>query len=736
MIGVAIVLAWGIRLDSQIAAKFEGQRWHLPAQVFSRSLALYPEAPVSHAQVVAELKLLGYRKVSNPRQVGEFSASSDKIDVWRRPFQHPRGWQEQQRFMLHFDSFGVSQVQRHSDGRNLAVAYIEPVLLDRMVTQDREDRVFVSGSQIPQTLIDALLLIEDRNFYDHHGVNPVAIVRAAMVNLKAGRAVQGGSTITQQLAKNFFLSSERSLWRKAREAYMALIIDFRYSKEAILEAYLNEVYMGQDGARGVHGMGLAAQFYFGRPLAELTLPQQALLVALIKGPSYYNPWRFEERAAQRRDLVLRVLLEQENINTEQYKLAVNQPLQLRDRKRRVRQQLPSFFALVRGELKQRYGNRLANATGIKVYTTLDPLAQQAAEKAVKSEMTNLIKRSGKSKLQVGMVVSDRYQGGVAAMVGDTQPGFKGFNRAMDIRRPIGSLVKPFVYATALSKPADYNLVTPLKDEPITLANGQGQTWQPKNVDKQFRGRVPLQEALVGSLNVPTVNLGMAVGLPSVAATLEQSGWQESISRYPSMLLGAVNGSPLMATQLFHTLADSGRYRPLTSVTAVLDSEDRLIEADKRRGSQAINPEAAYLVQHALTQVVERGTAKSLGAQFPGVVLAGKTGTSNDNRDSWYAGFDQRNVASVWVGLDDNGKTGLYGSSGALSVYRAFLKQRAPMSLRLIPPQDIVQGYFDPSTGMAQNADCLDVVASPALRDSWQPGKECSRGAKSWWQKLF
>ncbi|WP_095497297.1 penicillin-binding protein 1B [Paraferrimonas haliotis] len=735
LIGVAILVAWGIYLDSQIAQKFSGQQWHLPAQVFSRSLALYPDAPVSHGQTIAELNMLGYRKVANPRRVGEYSASQDKVEVWRRGFQNANGWQHEQRLLISFDARGVAEVQRLSDNRQLAIAYLEPVLLDRMVTQDREDRVFVPRERIPQPLVEALLLIEDRDFYQHHGVNPSAIARAAVVNVKAGRTVQGGSTITQQLAKNFFLSSERSLWRKVREAYMALIIDFRYSKEAILEAYLNEVYMGQDRARGVHGMGLAAQFYFGRPLTELTTSQQALLIALIKGPSYYNPWRYGERAASRRDLVLRVLLEHDKLTTEEYKLAVNQPLQLRDRDRRVRQSLPAFFSLVRQELSARYGNRLANASGIKVYTTLDPLAQKAAEQAVVAEMARIKARTKKSDLQVGMVVTDRYQGGVAAMIGDANPNFAGFNRALDIRRPIGSLVKPFVYATALSNPS-YNLATPLKDEAISLSNGQGKTWQPKNVDKQFKGQVPLLDALVGSRNVPTVNLGMEVGLNSVAATLHQSGWRQDVSIYPSMLLGAIDGSPMMAAQIFHTLADGGRYRPLTSITAVLDNDNQLIEADHRRATQAIDPQTAYLVEYALKEVVKRGTAKALGANFPSYVLAGKTGTSNDNRDSWFAGYDQNNVAAVWVGLDNNDTTGLYGSSGAMGVYQSFLKNRRPMSLRSTPPQGIVTGYFDPATGQAQQKECNATIARPAMKSSWQPTANCSHGSKSWWNSLF
>ncbi|PKH56458.1 penicillin-binding protein 1B [Shewanella sp. Choline-02u-19] len=733
VIGAVAVAAYGIYLDQIIARKFEGQKWHLPAQVFSRSMALYPGAAVSHGQLMSELKLLGYRKVANPRQVGEFSASKTKIDLWRRPFLHPQGDQAEQRVMLTFDSNGVSSVTRSSDKRHLAVFHLEPVLLDRMITGDGEDRLFVTKAKMPHSIIDALILVEDRSFYEHHGVNPFAIVRAAMVNISAGRTVQGGSTLTQQLAKNFFLSSERSIIRKLREALMAIIIDFRYQKDEILEAYLNEVYMGQDKSRGVHGMGLASQFYFGRPIAELTMPQQAFLVAVIKGPSYYNPWRYPERAQKRRDLVLRLLMEAGELNVTQYEAAVESPLGLRKSNKPVHQKLPAFFAVVRHELATRYGDALLQQSGIKVYTTLDPMAQEAAEKAVKQTLEQLGKNN--KSLQVGMVLTDKYSAGIAAMVGDKVPSYQGFNRAVEIRRPIGSLIKPFVYATALNQPDKYTLATPLKDQAITLKNGQGKTWSPQNVDKKFRGQVPLLTAFKKSMNVPTVNLGMAIGVAGVATTLDRAGWKDKIPEYPSMLLGAVNGSPLMVAQVFQTIADNGRYRHLNSVTTVLDANNQPLVASRPNATQAIPAASNYLVKYAMTQVVEAGTAKRLGNAFPRTTLAGKTGTSNDSRDSWFAGFDERNVAAIWVGRDDNGKTNLYGSSGAMAVYQAFLKNRPPLSLRMAPVDGVVQGYFERDTGVAKEADCGNVMRVPALRESYQPAANCGEPLP-WWKKLI
>ncbi|WP_163936883.1 penicillin-binding protein 1B [Paraferrimonas sp. SM1919] len=727
---------WAIYLDGQIAKKFEGQKWHLPAQVFGRALPLFPDAAVSIGQVIEELKLLGYRKVANPSQVGEFSASASRVDVWRRGFLHPDGWMSENRFMVSFGNYGVERVSRHSDGREMAINYLEPMLLDRMITAGTEDRVFVPMAQIPKTLQEALILVEDRSFYDHWGVNPMAIIRALWVNVNAGRAVQGGSTITQQLAKNFFLTSERSLWRKAREAFMSLIIDARYSKTEILEAYLNELYMGQDKARGVHGMGLAAQHYFGRPLPELTLSQQALLIAIIKGPSYYNPWRYPQRARERRDLVLKIMYQAKAIGKQQYIQAIESSMGLRKSKKLARQQLPAFFSHVQRELKQRYGGRLAQSSGLKVYTSLDPLAQHHAEAAVVEQMRQLAKRTKNNNLQIGMVVTDKYQNGIAAMVGDKDVDYAGFNRALDIRRPIGSLVKPFIYLTALSKPAQYNLSTPLANNPLEFVGPKGQIWAPKNYDESFGGVMPLQEGLVTSMNLPTVNLGMELGLDTVIATLKQAGWNEQLEEVPAILLGAVNGSPLMVAQMYHTIANKGVYQQLRSVVAVLDNDDNLLEVSRDNPNQIFLEGANYLVEQALHQVVERGTAQRLGRSQPYAVLAGKTGTSNDSRDSWFVGYDERNVAAIWVGRDDNDTTSLFGSSGAMTIYQDFLQRRAPMSLLLAVPDTVIEGHFDPTNGQAMDKDCRNTVAYPALAEAYLPSDDCDMKAGSWFRKLF
>ncbi len=713
---------YGIYLDGQIARQFDGQRWHLPAQIFARPMALYPDAPVTHNQLRQELLLLGYRNTGRAQGQGEFAVANNRIEIHRRPFDGPEGHQPAIKVLVSFVDNRVSKVQRSQDGRELGYLQLEPLLLDRLLTGEREDRIFVAASEIPPTLIEALLRTEDQDFYRHMGVSVSGIARAAVVNLRAGRTVQGGSTLTQQLAKNFFLTRERTFGRKINEALMALIIDARYSKDEILETYLNEVYMGQDGAIGVHGVGLAAWHYFGRPIGELDLAQQALLVALIKGPSYYNPWRYPERAQQRRDLVLSLLAESGVLALDRYQDWVSTPLNLRDPSWRQRHHMPAYRTLIQRELSQNYGAQMSAQSGLKVYTTLDPLAQQAAEKALAEGMPVLMTQRQDSDLQAAMVVVDRYHGGVLALVGDRDPTFRGFNRALDAQRPIGSLAKPLLFVTALSQPHQFHLMTALQDQPIRLRNGS-QQWQPQNVDKKFRGQVSLQQTLIDSLNVPVVNMGMSLGMEAYHHTLHAAGWQGALNANPSVFLGSMDASPYQVAQLYQTLADGGRYRPLYSISHVIDGQNQPLPQQRLNSEQRLPPNAVWLTNYLMTKVVRQGTAKRLGAHYPQLQLAGKTGTSSDGRDAWYAGFDDRDVVVTWVGRDNNSAAGLYGGSAALPLYQRYLAVREPLSLILTRPHDIVDGFYA-HNGEAVVPGCMGAVQVPIDRASQVTPRGC------------
>ena len=486
---VALVLIYGIYLDGTVARKMTAQRDQIPAQIYAKPMELYPGKAISKKRLLEELAMLNYRRVSNPRSPGEYSVSSHKVDLYRRAFDFAQGHEAAQRVMLTFNSNRLSKLNGLPGNAPMAHLPIEPQVLQRLTSADAEDRIFVPREQTPELLIDTLLLVEDRNFYHHSGVAPLAIARALWVNLQAGRTVQGGSTLTQQLAKNVFLTSERSLWRKIKEAYLALIIDFRYSKDEIIEAYINEVFLGQNHALSVHGFALASQFYFARPLDELTTDQIALLVSLVKGASYYNPFRHPKRALKRRDMVLRLLVNNNLIDANEYRQAIRRPLGVLKTGRNAN--IPGFISVVRNELNRRYGDALTDSSGLQIFTTLDLHSQRSAEKAVKKRLAALEKSRKITKLEAAVVVADRHNGEIRALVGGRKSGFAGFNRALNAHRPIGSLIKPLIYLTALEQSPKYQLATSLEDKPITLKSDEGKRWQPKNYDKQFRQQVPL-----------------------------------------------------------------------------------------------------------------------------------------------------------------------------------------------------------------------------------------------------
>lgn len=702
---------FGIYLDSQVRERFDGQKWALPALVYSRPLELFPDQRLSHDQMVRELQLLNYRKVASPSRPGEYSVGSNRIEIHRRSFNFSDGAEDARRILLTFSGQRLQRMQNPANGRELGYARMDPVLLDRLNVEEREDRLLVRLDQVPELLKTALITVEDRDFYEHDGVSPMAILRALVVNIKAGRTVQGGSTLTQQLAKNFFLTQDRSLWRKAQEAYMALIIDFRYEKDEILEAYFNEVYLGQNGGQGVYGFGLASYFYFGVPLNELNPDQIALMVALVKGPSYYDPWRNTERAQSRRDLVLRLLANDGHIDRATYEQASNTPLQLIERGQMGYGRTPAFMGMLRQELQDRFGADFLHRNGIKIFSSLDPIAQHSAEQAISEQLKQLRINTKKSDLEAAMVVTNWRKGEVSAVVGGADPSFAGFNRALAARRPIGSLIKPPIYAEALAN--GFTLGSAIKDQPISLRSAGGQVWKPQNYDRRFRGQVMLVDALSKSLNVPTVNLGMAVGLDKVIEGLKRMGVRQPIPAYPSLLLGTLELTPLEVNQLYLTLANQGLYQPLTSIRAIQDDQGELLYQHNAKATQVLAPEAGYLALYAMTRVVGGGTAAHLAARFPNRVMAGKTGSTNDLRDAWYAGLDNEELASVWIGRDNNGVTGLTGASGALRVYSRYLDSRGIDSLQLTPPAGIDQVNFAYSDGMPADPRCEQTRLLPA-----------------------
>ncbi|HHO3378558.1 TPA: bifunctional glycosyl transferase/transpeptidase [Morganella morganii] len=743
---MAILLGiYGVYLAGKISDRLDGKVWDLPAAVYGRTVNLEPGMDYSLNEMVKLLEGMQYRKVTKITRAGEFSVTGNTIQMLRRPFDFPDSKEGQINARLTFGSSGLEKIENVDNGREFGFFRLDPKLITMLQSANGEQRLFLARSGFPDELIKALLVTEDRNFYEHDGISITSIGRALLANLTAGRAVQGGSTLTQQLVKNLFLSNERTLVRKANEAYMALIMDYRYDKDRILELYLNEVYLGQSGDEQIRGFPLASLYYFGRPVDELSLDQVALLVGMVKGASVYNPWRNPKNALERRNVVLKLLQTQGGvIDQEMYDVLSARPLGVKEKSGVITPQ-PAFMQLVRQELREKLGDKVDDLSGVKIFTTLDPVSQDAAENAVEEGVKAIRAERKKPELEGAMVVVDRISGEVRAMVGGSQPQFAGFNRAMAAERSIGSLAKPMTYLTALGIPDTYRLNTWLDDQPLTInVPGGGGTWSPRNDSKTFSGRVMLVDALARSINVPTVNLGMAVGLDAVADTFVRLGAPaKNIQKVPAMLLGAVNLTPLQVSQLFQTIGSGGNRATLSALRSVIAEDGTVIYQSFPQAQRAVAPQAAYMTLYGMQQVVERGTAaRRLGSKFGKYHLAGKTGTTNLMRDSWFVGIDGKEVTVSWMGLDDNSPSGLYGGSGALVLYGRYLDNQPPLALNLTPPEDIAE--------MSVNADgnfvCNGVgvtralpvwtTDAQALCGQQAPAQQQGEEAPGWLKEMF
>lgn len=683
---------YAVYLDGKIRTKMNGQVWQLPAEVYARIESIKIEENLTLEQTKTALLDNGYRQVSQIVAPGDFKLEGNNIVVLRRAFPFPESPEAQRVLRLRFQNDKLTYIEDLGAQRLVEEFRLDPKLIAMLHSESDEERQALKLQQYPYFLIQALLLTEDKRFYQHDGISPMGIVRALVANYQAGRTVQGASTLTQQLVKNLFLSSEKSLSRKINEALMSLILDARYDKNRILETYLNEIYLGQNGSYQVHGFALASQFYFGRPIQEITPSQMALLVGMVKGPSLYNPWRHPEAALERRNVVLKLLQENHAISQSDYEFLVKQPLGVKEKGTIYRQQ-PAFMQALNLDLKNEFGeNRSALLSGAKIFTTLDRKQQRSAEQAVINGLEDLENSDKKIKgLQAAIVVSEYRTGKVRAIVGDRLTQYAGFNRAIQTKRQIGSLVKPSIYAIALSDPKNFRLNTPIDNKPITIQVKGSAPWSPKNYDKRFSGSVMLMDALVRSLNIPTVNIGMKFGLRKVIAKQKEMGWDKAdIPVYPSMLLGSYSISPYDVTKSYQVLANNGLKVPLTTIESITGFDGKpLYQRNIGEVSKQVLPEEATTqTLYAMQQVVERGTARSLQSEFADLRLAGKTGTTNNARDTWFVGIDGENVATVWLGKDNNADTHLTGSSGALYVYKEYIRRTLPPKFSLPKVKDI------------------------------------------------
>jgi len=718
-------------LDFQVYRQFEGKRWSLPARVYARPLELYAGLSLRPAQFTNELRALGYRFVSTPRRAGEVSRDGNRYQLITRPFTFWDGRERSQTLRVTFSGQQVTRLQDDRNGADVALARLEPLEIGSVHTARQEDRILLQLSEVPDTLTEALIAIEDRSFYQHSGVSPRAIARAFWVNVRSGEVVQGGSTLTQQLVKNYFLTNVRSLWRKVNEALTALLLERRYTKDEILEAYLNEIYLAQDGQRAIHGFGLGSLFFFQRPIEELSTAQLALLVGMVKGPSYYDPRRHPERAKQRRDLVLRVMYEQTLIDQAEYQKSRNEPLGLVGAVAGTSKQFPAFVDLVRRQLRRDYREEDLVSEGLKIFTTLDPQVQWALQKSLDERVQPLLKEH--PEMQGAGLVTHSANGEVLALAGGRQAGFAGFNRALDARRHVGSLIKPAVYLTALEQPKRYSLATLLDDGPLEHQQTDG-VWSPNNYDHKFHDQVMLYQGLANSYNVATARLGLDLGADAVIRTLRRLSVSSPLNPYPSLFLGATDLSPLDVTSLYLNFASGGFHIPLRAIRSILDGEGEPLQRYDLEVARVIDPQPAYLINRALQSVVEEGTARSLNYRFSrDLGLAGKTGTTNDLRDSWYAGYDGAQLAVVWMGRDDNQPMGLTGASGAMQVWSRLYAQTGAVRNQPALPDGFALHGVDRASGGLADSGCADTVQLPFIETgALPPPAPCaSGGARKW-----
>lgn len=716
LVGIVLLASLAIYigiLDRQIVHQFEGRRWNLPAQVYARPLEIYVGLRLTPADLEEELTALGYSNDPKGRGQGTFSRSGGRMALASRPFQFWDGTEPGHRAVVHFGEGGVVGLTT-AGGQDLPLLRLDPLLIGNIFTTHTEDRIVLGPDAVPPLLLQGLKIVEDRDFDHHGGVSLKAITRAMWANLRAGGIEQGGSTLTQQLVRSYFLDNRRTLTRKVHEALMSVLLELHFEKADILNAYVNEIYLGQAGNRAIHGFGLASQFYFGKPLAELNPDQIALLIAVVRGPSYYDPRRHPERARQRRDMVLDLMAEFGALDAREVTRAKARELGVRGGAASFASYNPTFMDLVRRELQADYQEDDLQNAGMRIMTTLDPRIQAQAERRLADGLAEL-ERSRKKPagtLDGAIVVAGAQTPDIVAIVGGRNARLQGFNRALDAKRPMGSLVKPLVYLAGFES-GQYTPASILMDAPITIKLDTGATWQPQNYDRQYRGPVSAVRALAESLNVPTVELGMAVGPKRVSAVMHSMGLAEAPRPLPSMLLGSVALAPIEVAQLYNSLANGGFRTPLKAVRAVLDSTGKPLERYQLKISRAADPAAVQEVNASLKQVFERGTARGARAWLPpNLGLAGKTGTSDDLRDSWFAGFSNEHVAVVWVGADDNSPTGLTGASGALSIWARMVADFGDSSYTPMPADGLQYVSFDFLTGMTAGPGCGDPVILP------------------------
>ena len=740
IIFLIISIAYISILDSKVVNKLDGVLWTVPAKVYARPLELAEGGKINVDVLKKELEILSYELTKGiPDTPGEFSQSQRSVNIFIRGF----GSQEPGLYRLKIENDKIDSIKR-KDGISIDLIQLEPLSIGGMFPSHLQDRILLNFSQVPKDLEEMILVVEDRNFYSHKGISLRSIMRAFIKNTRALGIEEGGSTITQQLAKSLFFSPEQTIRRKIKEAIAALLIEIHYSKQEILLAYINDVFIAQSGRRAIHGFGLASQFFFGTDLKNLSLDQKALLVGLLKGPSLYSPINNPDRAKTRRDLVLSLIKNDSLITEEEYLDLKGRSLKVIPPSFKSLSKYPAFNDIVTLDLRKNFDDSDLRTKGLKIITNLDPVVQDYLEESIKDTKLKLKRRYGSqlNGLEGAGIVIDSFSGEVVAAIGSTKPNNYGFNRAINAVRPIGSLVKPFIYLSALQHYSKYNLSTLLDDSKLSVSLPGGKLWEPNNFDKKFHGNIPLHVALSESYNVATTRLGIDLGYSVVQETFTKLGIKKKIPKYPSIFVGSFEMTPLEAIQAYQTIASEGFYSPLNSIRTVESSEDVLSLSYPYKVEQRFRPEPIYLLKFVLKQTFISGTARGFSSRvIEKWKTGGKTGTSDDQRDSWFVGYAGNYLMVVWLGFDDNRKSPLTGRTGALQVWKNFMSRLDPIAYEVRKPSRIRYEWVDAKDGLLSGESCKGSILIPFVEGTEpemipQNRKKCRISEESYTTKVL
>jgi penicillin-binding protein 1B len=703
-----------VQFSQMIILGFEGKRWSLSSKVYAEPEPLYPGLPLRLDELQASLERLGYRPVQALTKPGQYRLSAPHIDIALREFRYPYRREPARTIRVTFGRHAVREIRDLRSEQAISVVDLEPQLVSEFFTPEREKRQLVKIAAMPPHLIQAVIAIEDRRFYAHQGIDWIGILRAIYRNVRAGGVTEGGSTLTQQLVKNFFLTPKRSVWRKGAEMIMAVMVETRYAKTAILELYLNEIYLGQRGSISINGVGEAARLYFRKDVKELTIVESALLAGLIRAPQIYSPYKHPERALERRNRVLTAMREAGYLSPAACELAMQMPLRVEPMTLEVNR-APYFVDFLREQLLQRYSSEDLTASNLTIFTSLDVRLQAAAQRALEAGLARADRRLGKASegrdVQGALIAIQPQTGFIRALVGGRDYATTQFNRVTQARRQVGSVFKPIVYAAALESAfrRDGQVITALtrvEDAPTTFSHN-GQRWSPQNYDGRYLGWVGARTALEQSLNVATVKFAERVGFETLVRYARRMGLEGRLDPVPSLALGAFEASPLEIAQVYAVLANHGLRAAPFSVKEVMTADGRVLEKHHIGVEEALQPATAFLVTDFLAGVFERGTARSARREGFHWTAAGKTGTTDEGRDAWFAGYTPDLLVVVWVGYDDNRPLGLTGAQAALPIWVEFMKvvmAGRPSQAFHMPP-GVVQVTVDPASGEVARVGC-------------------------------